>query len=312
MEQQQPRSADYAEALEADADVSGARCDDLVEAASYWRMADKPDREEQALLAAVDADTGNCLFDPRAAYGDFLMHQGRTDEAEKLFAEVLHGGSLREQTYMCAAHAFAHAGRSREALRWFNVGAQRLFPDLAEIEYDLAMGDNGFELLRERDILRRELGEPTDAVDEAFAWAMRRGAEVLHNIEDIQRASQDDTDPVLYWPEREFDELRRRFPDSHLHETHTQHRQSVEASLRSHSRTNAAVALVSGSVSDYLRYAGQHDLRADASDPQLSYAADLLRQGDTGDWPPERNQPCWCGSGRKYKKCCGSPGFIDR
>ncbi|MEV2278775.1 SEC-C domain-containing protein [Nocardiopsis sp. NPDC049922] len=23
-------------------------------------------------------------------------------------------------------------------------------------------------------------------------------------------------------------------------------------------------------------------------------------------WPPERNKPCWCGSGRKYKKCCGS------
>jgi hypothetical protein len=23
-------------------------------------------------------------------------------------------------------------------------------------------------------------------------------------------------------------------------------------------------------------------------------------------WPPERNQRCWCASGRKYKKCCGS------
>ncbi|GIH26407.1 hypothetical protein Aph01nite_47170 [Acrocarpospora phusangensis] len=24
-------------------------------------------------------------------------------------------------------------------------------------------------------------------------------------------------------------------------------------------------------------------------------------------WPPGRNEPCWCGGGRKYKKCCGSP-----
>src|SRR5699024_4742353 len=24
-------------------------------------------------------------------------------------------------------------------------------------------------------------------------------------------------------------------------------------------------------------------------------------------WPPGRNQICWCASGRKYKKCCGSP-----
>jgi hypothetical protein len=22
-------------------------------------------------------------------------------------------------------------------------------------------------------------------------------------------------------------------------------------------------------------------------------------------WPPGRNEPCWCSSGRKYKKCCG-------
>jgi uncharacterized protein YecA (UPF0149 family) len=23
-------------------------------------------------------------------------------------------------------------------------------------------------------------------------------------------------------------------------------------------------------------------------------------------WPPGRNQPCWCGSGPKYKKCCAA------
>ncbi|MFC6581654.1 SEC-C metal-binding domain-containing protein [Planomonospora parontospora] len=26
-------------------------------------------------------------------------------------------------------------------------------------------------------------------------------------------------------------------------------------------------------------------------------------------WPPERNDPCWCGSGRKYKQCCRPRGF---
>jgi len=25
-------------------------------------------------------------------------------------------------------------------------------------------------------------------------------------------------------------------------------------------------------------------------------------------WPPGRNDPCWCGSRRKYKKCCGALG----
>ncbi|CAL9388355.1 hypothetical protein SUDANB121_01213 [Nocardiopsis dassonvillei] len=26
-------------------------------------------------------------------------------------------------------------------------------------------------------------------------------------------------------------------------------------------------------------------------------------------WPPGRNEPCWCGSTRKYKKCCGTPAL---
>ena len=34
-------------------------------------------------------------------------------------------------------------------------------------------------------------------------------------------------------------------------------------------------------------------------------AADLNRRGQTIPWPPGRNEPCWCGSGRKYKRCCG-------
>lgn len=30
--------------------------------------------------------------------------------------------------------------------------------------------------------------------------------------------------------------------------------------------------------------------------------------GTKVEWPPGRNQACWCGSGTKYKKCCGGPG----
>ena len=29
-------------------------------------------------------------------------------------------------------------------------------------------------------------------------------------------------------------------------------------------------------------------------------------EGETVEWPPGRNQVCWCGSGTKYKKCCGA------
>ena len=36
----------------------------------------------------------------------------------------------------------------------------------------------------------------------------------------------------------------------------------------------------------------------------------LIHPGVTA-WPPGRNQPCWCGSGCKYKKCCATTTSID-
>jgi uncharacterized protein YecA (UPF0149 family) len=43
----------------------------------------------------------------------------------------------------------------------------------------------------------------------------------------------------------------------------------------------------------------------DPEDARAGYAARLLAAGEAIPWPPGRNEPCWCGSGRKYKKCCG-------
>lgn len=45
----------------------------------------------------------------------------------------------------------------------------------------------------------------------------------------------------------------------------------------------------------------------DAGEPlsRASMGASLARSGQAIAWPPERNDRCWCRSGRKYKACCG-------
>jgi predicted Zn-dependent protease len=43
----------------------------------------------------------------------------------------------------------------------------------------------------------------------------------------------------------------------------------------------------------------------DSGRARSSYAARLLADGEAVAWPPGRNEPCWCGSGKKYKRCCG-------
>jgi hypothetical protein len=50
----------------------------------------------------------------------------------------------------------------------------------------------------------------------------------------------------------------------------------------------------------------------DPAQLRAQYAADLGRNPSrTIPWPPGRNEPCWCGSGRKYKKCCGAPSWEE-
>lgn len=54
---------------------------------------------------------------------------------------------------------------------------------------------------------------------------------------------------------------------------------------------------------------GRHRARRLLGEPHDD-AADLAARGRAQAWPPPRNSPCWCGSTRKYKKCCGNPALV--
>jgi hypothetical protein len=51
----------------------------------------------------------------------------------------------------------------------------------------------------------------------------------------------------------------------------------------------------------------------DSAEARAEYAAHLAAARDPAliAWPPGCNQPCWCGSGRKYKKCCAAMASAD-
>jgi hypothetical protein len=44
---------------------------------------------------------------------------------------------------------------------------------------------------------------------------------------------------------------------------------------------------------------------------RIAYLNALRADAPVLPWPPGRNAGCWCGSGTKYKKCCGSPGYTQ-
>jgi hypothetical protein len=51
---------------------------------------------------------------------------------------------------------------------------------------------------------------------------------------------------------------------------------------------------------------------SDCLDPlaRAAYAATCANETghpDVTAWPPRGHQPCWCGTGTKYRRCCGHP-----
>ncbi len=47
------------------------------------------------------------------------------------------------------------------------------------------------------------------------------------------------------------------------------------------------------------------EIDEDAAEARARAAYEVAQEGGAVAWPPGRNEPCWCGSDKKYKKCCG-------
>lgn len=58
-------------------------------------------------------------------------------------------------------------------------------------------------------------------------------------------------------------------------------------------------------LDDLVSFCAKKDEDPASSAGRAAYAAELQRTGETIPWPPGRNDPCWCGSKTKYKRCCG-------
>jgi tetratricopeptide (TPR) repeat protein len=57
-------------------------------------------------------------------------------------------------------------------------------------------------------------------------------------------------------------------------------------------------------VETYLAWCAEAGRDPAERDSRASYSAELGRTDRVRPWPPGRNEPCWCRSGRKYKHCC--------
>jgi tetratricopeptide (TPR) repeat protein len=290
---------------------------DLAEAVDTGRLAD-PDDAGPALVLAAEIAESQSKLEAALRYADraveaeekgddsragaaralrsrILFRSGRADEA---MAELEPLRPLLTRYPDAAAYltaALAAGGQNRVAEEWLTEAVRTGMAARSQTAEPADADDAGllFFLLQQRHRIRHVLGLPHDTHDNL--------AERLETR--LANTSAPAATELLFWPQAEFDRLVAQWPA--LSEAYGKdwdaHRAHLEKELvRQAGAGRTGLTLRSGSVAGLTGYAGAD---GDPADPKVraGYARQLTGQIS---WPPERNEPCWCGSGNKYKKCC--------
>ncbi|MFE2997296.1 SEC-C metal-binding domain-containing protein [Nocardia sp. NPDC059246] len=277
------------------------RAQNLNEAASYWAMAGDYDKARRRYLDAI-ADGGPVAADARVWYATFLLEHGDEEEAYDLLEVVFAEGSDDYQVYEIAGEAFAEHGDLEEALRWFESGLERVRVSAADDDARESL--TRFRLASGRARIRELLGLPEDETD---LGVDQHRARVIADLTQRDLPAKPVRTAVLFFPEHEFAQAIRRWPAMHAYDTFDEHRAAVEHSLRE-LEPGRSPRVITTTVDGLAEYAARTNANPELPTTRAAFAKQLVdTTHHAAPWPPGRNDPCWCGSDRKYKKCCGRP-----
>jgi tetratricopeptide (TPR) repeat protein len=289
--------ATLAKQLEQDAaDHPEERTDLLIEAAAAWKRAGEPDRAIELLtdLVALGGEDG-CFA--QADLADLYLATGDLDRMNATLDVLARDPDLDVNQCELVADMLAEHGDLKAAARWYNRAVARMSAETIEGLSQPRTFSNAFEkdLVRRRREVRRQLGLEPDVLDEladgppsAVPGPGPAGAHFLM----FQRGELPEAG--RRWP-AVFDEQ----PDEYYARGERVYQQYRDGGL-------TTIRLVPATASGLVAYATETGESAEDGALRAQFAA-AADPATTLAWPPERNAACWCGSDRKYKKCCGRP-----
>ncbi|GAA1637137.1 SEC-C metal-binding domain-containing protein [Actinoplanes couchii] len=279
------------------------------------------DEALQTIREAVDAGLAG-QPDSRCRIAEILMRAGRVGEAESIWNEVRADTPGDVWLFNNAGLEYAAVGDHVTALAWLTDGMrialdsgdpERLVPQLIDLRRasmtelgleadDLQARAVDFHAERERDSRQRILRTAAPAAGTGYRAA---------------------TGPMLvawsWFPAEEYAEALARWPElteaggvASGGRTHAEYCRAMQVKLAEAADSGATrVSIAPIRVGDFLAWCAERG--ENPGEARAGYAADFARTRPEQliSWPPGRNEPCWCGSARKYKKCCGAPRTGD-
>jgi uncharacterized protein YecA (UPF0149 family) len=113
---------------------------------------------------------------------------------------------------------------------------------------------------------------------------------------------------VLFWPRNEIVPAHELWPQIVQHPDTDAVMRDREAANRELSEAGVPqVTMVPLTTAKLTEFAARTGGDPANEKTRLACIDEIVAEGGVIAWPPARNSSCWCGSGVKYKKCCGRP-----
>jgi len=283
----------------------------MLEAVGLWLAHAGRHEEAIASFERALALGWDVVPDGRCEIARVLLLAGRHEEADGLWRELRDADPDGVWTLNAGGMAYAQVGRDAEAVEWLGEGVRvaialddpehvvdqmsdtrrvslkRLGRDLDELEREV-------ETFRARVAVRKH-----EELTKFRAAAARIGTPVRGRPATIAWLSETDEQAARdRWPgwgdglvfDEPFDQRRRRM-ERHLSERRAQ--------------GDGPLIVVTIDLNRYAAWCAEHGHEPIDRRSRSSFVEVHRALGEGRAWPPGRNEPCWCGSERKYKRCCG-------
>ncbi|MDQ6806081.1 MAG: SEC-C metal-binding domain-containing protein [Actinomycetota bacterium] len=250
--------------------------------------------------------------DGRCEIARVLLLAGRDAEADVLWADLRAADPDGVWTLNAGGLACAQVGRDEEAVEWLAAGLRRAVKREDPEHVVDQMSD------ARRSSLRR-LGRGLDDLErEVEAFRARSAVREQERLSELRSAAKRAGIPVrgssatIAWlTEADYDAARARWPgwieSVTQDEPFDERRKRMERHLRQrHADGDGPFQLVTIDLEPYAAWCAERGYEPADRRSRASFAVSVRDTGGGRSWPPGRNDPCWCGSGRKYKRCCGA------
>jgi len=288
----------------------------LLELAAVHLELDEPDRAIDIWrdLIVAGGEDGDCA---RVDLAEHLFDVGRDSEASDELSALKAGRRTDSGAWMIAAELLAERGDLAGALTWYTMATERFSPaDLAVLDGEAGWDSEPGWMVRGRRSVRVAMGLPPDETDLSVPDEdeIRRlfRDEITTTAESVAAVRRHRDTPVevriLFWPRAEFRAAVERWPEIGEKVTEPEYYAALEANFGALSAEGAQrISAVLCSVDSFAAHLDSIDGGLEDTADRDDYLDGRYREGHFVEWPPQRNQPCWCGSAIKYKKCCGAP-----